>query len=153
MVRVGPVVLAAMTAMAVPAAAEVLDATYRGTMVCDKLPFTSDKMLLVPALNPDVALIHVQRCDAYGNAQIDGLPFMDVDLAIAANKVILTTERIGMNGSPIAPARNRIPIARWLHSSNRALPVSTWCRMTLEMPHRMPWLNQLVIMRSQMPEP
>src|SRR5690348_9265239 len=44
MVRVGPVVLAAMTAMAVPAAAEVLDATYRGTMVCDKLPFTGDKM-------------------------------------------------------------------------------------------------------------
>jgi hypothetical protein len=37
-------VLAAMTVMATPAAAEVLDATYRGTMVCDKLPFTSDKM-------------------------------------------------------------------------------------------------------------
>jgi len=35
---------AMMTAMGTPAAAEVLDATYRGTMVCDKLPFTSDKM-------------------------------------------------------------------------------------------------------------
>ena len=35
---------AMMTAMATPVAAEVLDATYRGTMVCDKLPFTSDKM-------------------------------------------------------------------------------------------------------------
>ena len=44
MVRVGHVVLAAMTVTATPAAAEVLDATYRGTMVCDKLPFTSDKM-------------------------------------------------------------------------------------------------------------
>ena len=60
-------------------------------------PFTGEKVLLVPALNPDVALIHVQRCDAYGNAQIDGLPFMDVDLAMAANKVILTTERIVSN--------------------------------------------------------
>ncbi len=40
MVRVGHVVLAAATVMATPAAAEVLDATYRGTMVCDKLPFT-----------------------------------------------------------------------------------------------------------------
>ena len=39
-------------------------------------------LLLVPALNPDVALIHVQRCDPYGNAQIDGLQFMDIDLAI-----------------------------------------------------------------------
>ena len=46
MVRVGQAVLAAatMAAMGKPVAAEVLDATYRGTMVCDKLPFTSDKM-------------------------------------------------------------------------------------------------------------
>jgi len=44
MVRVRHLVLAAVTVMATPAAAEVLDATYRGTMVCDKLPFTSDKM-------------------------------------------------------------------------------------------------------------
>ncbi|HVQ66097.1 MAG TPA: hypothetical protein VMT08_01240 [Bradyrhizobium sp.] len=44
MVRVRHVVLAAVTVMATPAAAEVLDATYRGTMVCDKRPFTGDKM-------------------------------------------------------------------------------------------------------------
>ena len=60
-------------------------------------PFTGEKLVLVPALNPDIALIHVQRCDAYGNAQIDGLPFMDLDLAMAANRVILTTERIVSN--------------------------------------------------------
>jgi glutaconate CoA-transferase subunit A len=60
-------------------------------------PFTGDKLLLVPALNPDVALIHVQRCDAYGNAQIDGLQFLDIDLAMAATRVILTTERIVSN--------------------------------------------------------
>jgi hypothetical protein len=46
MARARHAVLAAamITAMATPVAAEVLDATYRGTMVCDKLPFTSDKM-------------------------------------------------------------------------------------------------------------
>ena len=60
-------------------------------------PFTGEQLLLVPALNPDVALIHVQRCDAYGNAQIDGLQFMDIDLAMAAERVILTTERIVSN--------------------------------------------------------
>jgi glutaconate CoA-transferase subunit A len=73
-------------------------------------PFTGEKVLLVPALNPDVALIHVQRCDAYGNAQIDGLPFMDVDLAMAANKVILTTERIVSNDQiRRAPDHTKIP--------------------------------------------
>jgi glutaconate CoA-transferase subunit A len=76
-------------------------------MVC---PFTGDKLLLVPALNPDVAIIHVQRCDAYGNAQIDGLQFMDVDLALAANRVILTTERIVSNDQiRRAPDQTKIP--------------------------------------------
>ena len=60
-------------------------------------PFTGEKIMLLPALNPDVALIHVQRCDAYGNAQFDGLQFMDIDIPMAANRVILTTERIVSN--------------------------------------------------------
>ncbi|MEA2861238.1 MAG: glutaconate CoA-transferase, subunit [Methylobacteriaceae bacterium] len=73
-------------------------------------PFTGEKLLLVPALNPGVALIHVQRCDAYGNAQIDGLQFMDIDLAMAANRVILTTERIVSNDQiRRAPDRTKIP--------------------------------------------
>ena len=73
-------------------------------------PFTGDTLLLVPALNPDVALIHVQRCDAYGNAQIDGLQFLDIDLAMAANRVILTTERIVSNDQiRRAPDHTKIP--------------------------------------------
>jgi glutaconate CoA-transferase, subunit A len=73
-------------------------------------PFTGERLVLVPALNPDFAMIHVQRCDAYGNAQIDGLPFMDVDLAMAANSVILTTERIVSNDQiRRAPDQTKIP--------------------------------------------
>jgi glutaconate CoA-transferase subunit A len=73
-------------------------------------PFTGEKLLLVPALNPDVALIHVQRCDPYGNAQIDGLQFMDIDLALAANKIILSTERIVSNDQiRRSPDRTKIP--------------------------------------------
>jgi len=73
-------------------------------------PFTGEKLVLVPALNPDFALIHVQRCDAYGNAQIDGLPFMDLDLAMAANRVILTTERVVSNDQiRRAPDQTKIP--------------------------------------------
>ena len=45
MVRGQHAVLAAlMVSVTTPAVAQVLDATYRGTMVCDKLPFTSDQM-------------------------------------------------------------------------------------------------------------
>ncbi len=77
------------------------------TMTC---PFTGEPVLLLPALNPDVALIHVQRADPYGNAQLDGLQFLDIDLAMAANRVILTTERIVSNDRiRRTPDRTRIP--------------------------------------------
>ena len=73
-------------------------------------PFTGDRLLLVPALNPDVALILVQRCDAYGNAQMDGLQFLDIDLAMAASRVILTTERVVSNDQiRRAPDQTKIP--------------------------------------------
>ncbi len=64
------------------------------TLTC---PYTGEPLALIPALNPDVALIHVHRADPHGNAQIDGLPFMDADIALAANKVILSAEQIVSN--------------------------------------------------------
>ena len=77
------------------------------SMTC---PFTNEEVGLLPALNPDVALIHVQRCDPYGNAQLDGLQFMDLDIAMAAKRVILTTERIVSNEQiRRTPDQTRIP--------------------------------------------
>jgi glutaconate CoA-transferase, subunit A len=73
-------------------------------------PFTGEQLALLPALNPDVALIHVQRCDAFGNAQLDGLQFMDIDMAMAAKRVILTSERIISNAQiRRQPDATRIP--------------------------------------------
>ncbi|MCC6609500.1 MAG: CoA transferase subunit A [Burkholderiales bacterium] len=86
-----------------------------GREVADKVkpmtcPFTGEPLLLLPALNPDVALIHVQRADRYGNAQMDGLQFMDIDIAMAANRVILTTERLISNDQiRRTPDQTRIP--------------------------------------------
>lgn len=57
-------------------------------------PFTGVKYLAVPALYPDVAIIHVHRADVYGNSQIDGIMVADFDLARAAKKLIITTERL-----------------------------------------------------------
>lgn len=57
-------------------------------------PFTGMTLLALPALSPDVALIHVHRCDEFGNAQIDGISVADLDLARAARHVVLSTERL-----------------------------------------------------------
>jgi glutaconate CoA-transferase subunit A len=61
------------------------------TVTC---PYTGQQLNAVPSLNPDVALLHVQRADTLGNAQIDGYELMDSDLALAARSVILSAEEI-----------------------------------------------------------
>ncbi len=57
-------------------------------------PYTGERLAAIPALNPDVALIHSHRADMYGNAQVDGYRHMDVDMARAARRVVVSAERI-----------------------------------------------------------
>jgi glutaconate CoA-transferase subunit A len=57
-------------------------------------PFTGIKLVAVPALFPDVGVIHVHRADVYGNAQVDGVSVADWDLARASKRLIVTTERL-----------------------------------------------------------
>lgn len=57
-------------------------------------PYTGTRLAAVPALFPDVALLHVHRADRFANCQIDGYPHMDADIARAATTVLVTTEEI-----------------------------------------------------------
>ncbi len=61
------------------------------TMTC---PYTGETLALVPALYPDVAILHVHRADRFGNCQVDGYPHMDADIARAAATVLVTTEEV-----------------------------------------------------------
>jgi acyl CoA:acetate/3-ketoacid CoA transferase alpha subunit len=57
-------------------------------------PFTGKPITLIPSANPDAVIIHVPRCDKYGNCQIDGILVMDFELARSARRLIVTTEEI-----------------------------------------------------------
>jgi glutaconate CoA-transferase, subunit A len=57
-------------------------------------PYSGREVVVVPALNPDVAIVHVQRADADGNAHIWGIIGEQKEAAFAADKVILTAEEI-----------------------------------------------------------
>ncbi len=59
-----------------------------------KDPYSDQEVIAVPALNPDVAIIHVQRADSDGNAQIWGIIGEQKEAAFAAKRVILTAEEI-----------------------------------------------------------
>ena len=60
-------------------------------------PFTGVKLAAVPALYPDVAVIHVHESDPFGNCRIRGITVADFDLARAAKRVIVTAERLITN--------------------------------------------------------
>jgi glutaconate CoA-transferase subunit A len=57
-------------------------------------PYGGKDVIVVPALNPDVAIVHVQRADSNGNAHLWGIIGEQKEVAFAAKKVILTTEEI-----------------------------------------------------------
>jgi len=57
-------------------------------------PFSGKHVVVVPALNPDVAIVHVQRADRFGNAHIWGITGEQKEAAFAAKRVILTAEEI-----------------------------------------------------------
>jgi glutaconate CoA-transferase subunit A len=75
-----------------------------------RCPFTGDLLVAVPALVPDVALIHAHTVDAAGNAQIEGPAYMDVELARAAKTVIVTAEEVVPSDAIVRHAdRTQIP--------------------------------------------
>ncbi|MFC4387000.1 CoA transferase subunit A [Gracilibacillus marinus] len=93
-------------------------------------PFTSEPVTLVRAIVPDVAIIHTQYCDEFGNAIIDGPKYEDVLMSRAAQRVIITTEQIA---SPfqIKQWKDKIAIPHFLvdavvHVPKGAAPTSCY---------------------------
>ncbi|MFH2133383.1 MAG: CoA-transferase [bacterium] len=71
----------------------------RGFMGDDKYrvidcPYTGKKILTVPALTPDVCIIHVQRADKFGNAQYWGAMGSVAAAALASKRIIISCEEI-----------------------------------------------------------
>jgi glutaconate CoA-transferase subunit A len=57
-------------------------------------PYTGEALATVPALNPDVAIVHAQRADAEGNAQIWGLVGVQKEAAFASERVVVVVEEL-----------------------------------------------------------
>jgi glutaconate CoA-transferase subunit A len=70
----------------------------------------ADRLVLVPAINPDVTILHVQKADAQGTVRIQGLTFADVEQAKAARRLIVTCEElVEVDALRAAPDQNQIP--------------------------------------------
>ncbi len=96
---------AAMAAAYQAGASNLPFAVLRGYLGCDlpkvngnirwiNCPYTNEKLATVPALRPDVTIIHAQKADYAGNVFIGGIVGIQREAALAAQRVIVTVEEV-----------------------------------------------------------
>ena len=96
---------AAMAAAYQAGASNLPFAMLRGYLGCDlpkvnpsiswiNCPYTNELLATVPALRPDVTIIHAQQADWAGNVYLGGLVGVQREAALAARKVIVTVEEV-----------------------------------------------------------
>lgn len=57
-------------------------------------PFTGEQLVAVPALRPEVAIVHAQEADREGNVQLWGIPGVQKEAVLAAQRSLVTVERL-----------------------------------------------------------
>jgi len=75
---------------------------YQGTQLADvnphirsvTCPFTGETLAAVPALRPDVAVIHAQKADREGNVMIEGILGVQKEAVLAAARAVVTVEEV-----------------------------------------------------------
>jgi glutaconate CoA-transferase subunit A len=88
-------------------------------------PYGAGEVFVVPAIVPDVAILHVQEADAFGNGRIIGTRFEDVLMAQAARSVMLTTERI-IDGATFEKHPETVAIPGFLVDAVVEAPGGAW---------------------------
>jgi len=90
---------------------------YLGTDLCEHTrvapvhcPFSGEQLVAVPALAPDVAIVHAQEADREGNVQLWGIPGVQKEAVLAAERSLVTVERIVER---LAPRPGGVVIPGW----------------------------------------
>jgi acyl CoA:acetate/3-ketoacid CoA transferase alpha subunit len=119
-------------------AAKVIDDPYTGMPVC-----------LVPALNPDVAFIHVHQADVQGDARIFGTNLFALEAAMASRRVIVSAEEIiAQDEFRKDPMRTTIPyflVDAVVHAPFGAYPGAMPARYEIDLEH----VDRLNAIRSE----
>jgi len=82
-------------------------------------PFTGERLAAVPAINPDVTILHAQRADRQGNVALHGIVGAQREAALAARTLVVTVEEIV---DSLPPAMNSIVLPHWVVSAVALCP-------------------------------
>lgn len=83
-------------------------------------PFTGEQLAAVPAIRPDVAIIHAQRADRQGNVLIEGITGVQKEVVLAAKQAVVTVEEIVDDLH--TPSLNSTVLPSWTVSAVVAAP-------------------------------
>jgi glutaconate CoA-transferase subunit A len=87
------------------------------TIAC---PFTGEELTAVPAINPDVSIIHAQQADRSGNVQLWGIVGVQKEAILAADRAIVTVEEIVDELEPRGP--NHVVLPAWAVTAVVSVP-------------------------------
>jgi glutaconate CoA-transferase, subunit A len=87
------------------------------TVTC---PFTGEELAAVPALQPDVTIIHAQQADRAGNVALWGITGVQKEAALAASTVIVTVEEVVDHLVP--PGPNPVVLPSWVVTAVAHVP-------------------------------
>jgi glutaconate CoA-transferase subunit A len=83
-------------------------------------PFTSESLTAVPAMRPDVAIIHAQRADRRGNVLIEGIIGVQKEAVLAAKRSVVTVEEVVEAFDNASP--NACILPRWAVGAITVVP-------------------------------
>lgn len=83
-------------------------------------PFTGDRLAAVPALRPDVGIVHAQRADREGNVLIEGIVGVQKEVVLASRRAIVTVEEVVDDLH--APSLNSVILPHWIVSAVCTVP-------------------------------
>ena len=86
-------------------------------------PFTGERLVAVPALAPDVAVIHAQEADRDGNVQLWGIPGVQKEAVLAADRSLVTVERLV---AELEPRPGGVVIPGWAIDAVAEVPNGAW---------------------------
>jgi len=100
---------------------------YRGTDLVSRTatiapitcPFTGEELTAVPALRPDVTVVHAQRADRHGNVQMWGITGVQKEAVLAAHRSLVTVEEVV---DELTPVPGQVVLPTWVLSAVAHVP-------------------------------
>ena len=86
-------------------------------------PYTGERLATVPALNPDVTILHAQKADRAGNVLISGILGAQKEAGLAARKLLVTVEEVV---DELAAPMNAVVLPHWVVTAVACVPGGAW---------------------------